>query len=57
MENLKSSSGQYLVEAMALTTIAAFIALIISSELIRLLGSLRISIAPSKQSGSKYSGL
>ena len=44
METLKVSIGQFLIEAAALTTIAALIALIISAALIRLLGSLRTAI-------------
>jgi hypothetical protein len=51
METLKVSIGQFLIEAAALTTIAALIALIISAALIRLLGSLRTVIDPPQRNG------
>ena len=44
MGALKESIGQFLIEAVALTSLAALIALIISATLIRLLGRLRTAI-------------
>jgi ABC-type transport system involved in cytochrome bd biosynthesis fused ATPase/permease subunit len=51
MGTLKVSIGQFLIEAAALTTLAALIALIISAAFIRLVGSLRTAIDPPERNG------
>ena len=52
MGTLKVSIGQFLIEAAALTTLAALIALIISAALIRLLGSAHSGILSVKRRAS-----
>ena len=51
METFRVSILQFLVEAMALATLAALIALIIAAALIRLLGSLRTVMDPTERRG------